>query len=77
MRAIAHDLLASLDGPPEADAQQAWEVEILKRLDELAAGKARAIGVDEALLGNDDICREGAAWEVSDSRRGSCRVLSS
>ncbi|MDE2052079.1 MAG: addiction module protein, partial [Gammaproteobacteria bacterium] len=30
--ALAHDLLASLDGPPGADAQQAWEAEITNRL---------------------------------------------
>jgi TolB-like protein len=34
--ALAHDLLAGLDGPPGADAQQAWEAEIANRLDELA-----------------------------------------
>jgi putative addiction module component (TIGR02574 family) len=44
--ALAHDLLASLDGPP--DAQRAWEVEITKRLDELEAGKARAIDAEPA-----------------------------
>jgi putative addiction module component (TIGR02574 family) len=37
--ALAHDLLASLDGPADADPQQAWEAEITKRLDELDAGK--------------------------------------
>ena len=47
--ALAHDLLASLDGPADADAQQAWEAEITKRLDELEAGKARAVDAEEAL----------------------------
>ncbi len=47
--ALAHDLLASLDGPPDADAQQAWEAEIAKRLDELESGKARTIDAAEAL----------------------------
>ena len=33
--ALARDLIASLDGPADAGAQQAWEAEIAKRLDEL------------------------------------------
>ncbi|MGH8287596.1 MAG: addiction module protein [Steroidobacteraceae bacterium] len=56
---LAHDLLASLDGPPDADAQQAWEAEITKRLDELEAGKARAIDADEALRRLDARLRSG------------------
>ena len=47
--ALAHDLLASLDGPADADAEQAWENEIAKRLDELHSGKAQTIDADEAL----------------------------
>jgi putative addiction module component (TIGR02574 family) len=46
---LAHDLLASLDGPPDADAQQAWEAEITKRLDGLETGKVRTIDAEEAL----------------------------
>jgi putative addiction module component (TIGR02574 family) len=57
--ALAHDLLASLDGPPDADAQRAWEAEITKRLDELEAGKARAIDADEALRRIDARLRGG------------------
>ena len=47
--ALAHDLLASLDGPVDADAGQAWETEIKRRLDELEAGQAQAVSADEAL----------------------------
>jgi len=47
--ALAHDLLASLDGPADADAGQAWETEIKRRLDELEAGQAQAVSADEAL----------------------------
>jgi putative addiction module component (TIGR02574 family) len=47
--ALAHDLLASLDGPADADATQAWEAEIAQRLDELESGKTPTIDADEAL----------------------------
>jgi hypothetical protein len=32
---LAHDLLASLDGPADPDVSEAWETEILGRLDQL------------------------------------------
>lgn len=57
--ALAHDLIASLDGPADVGAQQAWEVEIEKRLDELEAGNARTIDADEALRRIDDRFRRG------------------
>lgn len=57
--ALAHDLLASLDGPPGADAQQAWEAEIANRLDELETGNARTIDADEALRRIDARLRSG------------------
>jgi putative addiction module component (TIGR02574 family) len=47
--ALAHDLLASLDGPPDADAARAWEAEIARRLEELERGSAQAVDADEAL----------------------------
>jgi len=47
--AFAHNLLARLDGPPGADAQQVWEAEIANRLDELETGNARTIDADAAL----------------------------
>ena len=40
---LAHDLLASLDGPPDPDATEAWEAEILRRLDQIDAGTAKLI----------------------------------
>jgi putative addiction module component (TIGR02574 family) len=57
--ALAHDLLASLDGPRDADAQQAWEAEITKRLDELETGNVRTIDADEALRRIDARLRSG------------------
>ena len=46
---LAHDVLASLDGPSDADATQAWETEILRRLDQLETGTAQTIEADEVL----------------------------
>ena len=57
--ALAHDLLASLDRPPGADAQQAWEAEIANRLDGLGTGNARTIDADEALRRIDARLRSG------------------
>jgi putative addiction module component (TIGR02574 family) len=47
--ALAQDLLASLDGPPDDDAADAWETEIGKRLDLLESGQARTFSAEEAL----------------------------
>ena len=47
--ALAHDLLASLHGPADADAAQAREAEITRRLDQLEGGQAKTIDADEAL----------------------------
>jgi len=47
--ALAHDLLASLDGPADADAAEAWEAEITARLDDLQSGKVETVEADEAL----------------------------
>ena len=37
---LAHDLVASLDGPVDADAALAWDVELLRRLAQVDAGTA-------------------------------------
>jgi hypothetical protein len=37
---LAHDLIASLDGPPEADTVSAWDLEIVRRIDEVNEGRA-------------------------------------
>ena len=46
---LAHDLLASLDGPGDADAAKAWEGELSRRLDDLEVGRAATLDADEAL----------------------------
>jgi hypothetical protein len=35
--------MASLDGAPESDAEQAWDAEILRRVAEIDAGTAKLI----------------------------------
>lgn len=44
---LAHALLTSLDGGPDADAQEAWDQEINRRLAELDAGTGNLIDRDE------------------------------
>jgi putative addiction module component (TIGR02574 family) len=40
---LAQDLMASLDAPADADATEAWDKEILRRLAEIDAGTAKLI----------------------------------
>jgi putative addiction module component (TIGR02574 family) len=40
---LAHDLMKSLDAPAEADAADAWDKEILRRLAEIEAGTAKLL----------------------------------
>lgn len=42
---FAQDLLASLDGPadPDVDVSEAWEIDILRRLDELDDGTGNLV----------------------------------
>ena len=47
--ALAHDLLASLDDPADADVAQAWAPEIKRRLHELERGQAQTVSAEEAL----------------------------
>ncbi len=44
---LAHNLVASLDGPADADAQHAWDKEILRRLAEIESGNADLIDREE------------------------------
>lgn len=56
---LAHDLLASLDGPADADAAQAWEAEITQRLDDVQSGKAQTVDANESLRRIDARLRKG------------------
>lgn len=44
---LAHNLVASLDGPSEPDAEKAWDAEILRRLAEIESGTANLIDREE------------------------------
>ena len=44
---LANDLVASLDGPSDPDVAEAWEAEILRRLDQIDAGTAKLIDREE------------------------------
>jgi putative addiction module component (TIGR02574 family) len=40
---LAHDLVASLDGPMDAEVAQDWDAEVLRRLKEIDSGTAALI----------------------------------
>lgn len=44
---LAHDLLATLDGQPDADVSTAWEQELKRRLAEIKEGTAKTISREE------------------------------
>jgi putative addiction module component (TIGR02574 family) len=44
---LAHDLLATLDGQPDADATTAWEQEVSRRLAQVRNGTAKMISREE------------------------------
>lgn len=44
---LARDLVASLDGAPDADALDAWDAELLRRLAEVEGGAATLLSREE------------------------------
>jgi putative addiction module component (TIGR02574 family) len=46
---LANDLVASLDGPPDAESTMAWNNEICHRIEKVEAGNATLIDSDEVL----------------------------
>jgi putative addiction module component (TIGR02574 family) len=44
---LALEVLRSLDGEPDADATEAWDVEIERRAAEITAGTAETLTLDE------------------------------
>ena len=44
---LEHSLVVSLDGPADADAESAWDAEILRRLAEIDSGTAELIDREE------------------------------
>jgi putative addiction module component (TIGR02574 family) len=48
---LASALVASLDGPNnEEEVARAWDIEICRRINEIEAGTAQLLDVDEVLL---------------------------
>lgn len=46
---LATTLVASLDGPPDPDAAGLWEVEVLRRLNQIDRGNATFLEPDEVI----------------------------
>ena len=46
---LASTLVASLDGPAEKGLAEAWDIEICRRINEIEAGTAELLDVDEVL----------------------------
>lgn len=46
---LAHDLVASLDGPADISAVEAWDVEICCRINDIKSGKTELLDVDDAI----------------------------
>ena len=44
---LAYDLVISLDGPPDLESTREWDLEIVRRLDEVEAGTARVVDRSE------------------------------
>ncbi len=47
---LAHELLASLDGPPDADVENAWAAAIERRVAEVDAGTIELVDGDDVML---------------------------
>lgn len=48
---LAHDLVASLDGTAEADAAEAWDTEIVRRINEIDSGQTALLDPLEVIKG--------------------------
>lgn len=46
---LAGDLVASLDGPEDRSAAEAWDIEICRRINEIESGSAELLDVEEVL----------------------------
>ena len=46
---LAHDILASLDGPADDGVRQAWATEIERRIAEIDAGHVDLVEADEVM----------------------------
>jgi len=48
---LAHDLVASLDGAAEAGAAEAWDTEIVRRINEIDSGQTDLLDPLEVIKG--------------------------
>ncbi|WP_334107405.1 addiction module protein [Methylobacillus sp.] len=46
---LAHDILASLDGPPDIGVEQAWAMEIEQRIAEIDSGTVSLFDADDVV----------------------------
>ena len=46
---LARDLITSLDGPADDDVAEAWDIELCRRINEVEAGKAQLLDVEDVL----------------------------
>lgn len=46
---LAHDLVASLDGPADIGVAEAWDSEICRRINDIESGKTEIMDADEAI----------------------------
>lgn len=46
---LAHDLVASLDGPADISVAEAWDSEICRRINDIESGKTEIMDADEAI----------------------------
>ncbi|HEX7026795.1 MAG TPA: addiction module protein [Gammaproteobacteria bacterium] len=44
---LAHELILSLDSPPDNRVEEAWDEEILRRISQVDAGQARLLDREE------------------------------
>ncbi|PAU87575.1 hypothetical protein CK507_08390 [Pseudomonas sp. WN033] len=46
---LAHDLVASLDGPADISVAEAWDAEICRRINNIESGKTEFLDADKAI----------------------------
>ena len=46
---LARDLIASLDSPADDDVAETWDIELCRRINEIEAGKAQLLDVEDVL----------------------------
>ncbi len=46
---LAHDLVASLDGPADISVAEAWDTGVCRRITEIESGKTELLDADKAI----------------------------